>query len=204
MNIGKTLKNTKKINKTVIVFLRMLDKLQITVFSCIINRDFIANQQEYSSKLILQTRALMKMMQLIRMQFSDQDKLISRLENLYEIVFSLDLLKHRLFDHSTFEVCESELKSVSRSISEKIAEASVYIKTQSKPRIIKSREKPFCWSEQAVVSLQAFEALFQVTLQYITSDPMIFVFFIRNVKSLHDELISLCVDIQSLQNEIES
>lgn len=204
MNTGKMLKNTRKINQTILVFLRALDRLQVTVFSCIIKRDFIANQNDYAAQLIAQTRALMKIMQKIRHYFPEQDRLISRLENMYEIVFSIDLLKHRLFDHATFEVCENELKNIKNSISEKIEEVSMFIRSRIMPRTIRVRDKPFHWDEKAIASVQAFEALFQVTLQFISSDPMIFIFFIRNVKTLHEELINLSVDLQSLQNEIQS
>src|SRR5688572_13811353 len=125
MNTGKKL---KKINKDIVVFLQALDKLHVTIFDCIIHRDFISHPEQYAKPLIHQTSAIMKIMQTLRAQYTNQEKIICRLECLYEIMFSLDLLKYRLFDHATFEVCEPELKSITVSISEKIKEITALIK----------------------------------------------------------------------------
>jgi hypothetical protein len=211
MNSGKMLKKTKKINQAVLAYLRALDRLHLTIFAAYIKRDYFDNQFAYEKILVNHSRLVFEILQQVRLaahvepekigihQFSQADtsstdegvvwfeKIISRLEHLYEILFSLDLFKNRMIDHSTFEVCEAELKNISHAISEMIADLSDDVKSSHSSVDRKT----------LIVPIQVLETMFQNTLQFIMADPMFFVFFIRDLNALNDELMSL-------QNEFNS
>lgn len=201
-----TLKTTKKIKQSIQAYLCALDQLHITLFSAYIKRDYFENRFYYEKKIINQTRAMMYALDEVRLathvipvhigieKFSTQpidlndgrvwyENIISRLENLYEIFFSLDLLKHRLIDHSTFEVCQAELKKISKMLSKILNHFF--------------NEKDLLLYQELEGSIQALEILFQNTLQFVTADPLNFLFFIRDLKALSKELMKL-------QNEINT
>lgn len=162
---------TKKINKLIAAYLHALDKLQIIVFSAYIRRDYLDEAVAYEKSLLQQMQQLFKILKNIKMHPENEEK-ISRLEHLYEIIFSLDLLKSRLIDHATFEIVEKEFRLISQCIT------NMLIETDKNGRAF----------EAAIVSI---EALFQATLQFVTADPLMFLFFIRDLRALSEELQKL-------------
>lgn len=163
------MKNTKKSKKLITEYLLALEQLHLVIFSAYLKRDYFENKLVYEKKLVKQTQKLFQILARLRKFFHGDFKVIGCFENLYEIFFSMDLLKYRLLDHATFEVCEPELKKISHAISLALAE----------------KENSLLMLHEAI---QSFEVVFQITLQFIIADPLFFLFFIRDLKSLHDEL----------------
>src|SRR5438552_11222156 len=86
-------------------YFRQLDNLQKIIFSCLLNRDYAEREDEYEKKF---HQAKSKLLSIIPAQAECY---------LVEIIFSLNLLKFRIPDHATFEVCEQELRDISNSLS---------------------------------------------------------------------------------------
>lgn len=171
----------KRMNKKITTYLHSLNQLQQLIFLPFIRRDYHENRFEYEKKMIMQTRIVMQEMTNIRKMLLPKE-IISRLEHLYELLYSLDLLKYRLLDHATFEVCEAELKKLSEHIS----------------NILLTMRNDSSQIDLLQQSVGAFEILFENTLQFIVADPMYFLFFIQDLKMLNDELNLLINELQSL------
>ncbi len=198
------LENIKKIKHWVIDYLYALDQLHLTIFSAYIQRDYFDEQISYEKKLIKQTRILLAILKKIRQaiftvpvktaiknpsltkNLFQYDDLISCLEHLYEILFSLDLLKQRLIDHATFEICLVELKNISSVISKMISNRVYFIKDNI----------PVNDKNALLLPIQALEVIFQNTMQFAMADPMVFLFFIRDLKALNDAMVSLQDEIK--------
>jgi hypothetical protein len=191
MITGLTSRNVKKINKAIVVYLKQLHHLMAIVFSFYIKRDYFENRIVYEKKLVRQTKLVLSALQKIRDKLlgSNNEDFVFCLENLYEIIFSLDLLKHRLLDHATFEVCENELKNIFDSICVLLNASSVDIKKIN----------------QADADLRgailAVEAVFQNTVQFLMADPMMFLFFIRDLQSLNNEIKDLHLSLLRVFHE---
>jgi hypothetical protein len=198
------LENTKKIKHWVVDYLYSLDQLHLTIFSAYIQRDYFDEQVKYEKKLIKQTRMLLAVLKKIRQTIRSvpvkvaiknpasvenlfqYDDMISCLEHLYEIFFSLDLLKQRLIDHATFEICLIELKNISAVISGMISNRISFIRDNI----------PVHDKNTLLLPIQALEVIFQNTMQFAMADPMVFLFFIRDLKALNDAMVSLQDEIK--------
>lgn len=150
-----------------------LDQLQKLIFSFYIKRNFGENRFLHEKKLIQCTSRVMRAMQSVRLHVKD-DKSIAQAESLYEIIFSLDLLKNRLTDHATFEICETELKKITQTLSAVFSEIQTTQPLSTKPNFD--------------AAIQALEIVFQNTLQVVSADPLIFLFFIRALYALSQRL----------------
>ncbi len=183
----------KSYNKLLIEYLLVLEGLHIIIFSAYIEKDYFNYRTAHEKKIIQQTEVLMKIFCQLRRRYQEElfaqqsvsEEFISRLEHLYEIMFSLDLLKYRLVDHATFEVCHSELKIISQVISTMILDLINVVKYQNTAKL------KVCERITLAPAIQAFEIIFHSTLQFITADPMFFLFFIRDLNALNEELLSI-------------
>jgi len=103
-------------------------------------------------------------------------KTLSDLEQLYELTFSLDLLKNRLIDYSTFEICEVELKNIARVFNEVVSGIANHKSALSDVQSV---------LDTAITPL---EIIFENTLQIVCADPAIFLFFVRELYALSGKL----------------
>ena len=164
----------KNIPKFFAGYLQALRQLYQSIFVVYIQRDYFVNRISYEKYTAKYTTQVFQSLQKIRKALVKKD-IISHLENLYEILFSLGLLKYRILDHATFEVCELELKNINLAIVAALSE--VNLNGVESKALLRLRE-----------TIESFEVVFQTTLQFITADPLFFLFFIRDLKALHDEL----------------
>lgn len=162
----------------IIRYFHALNQFQRTIFAAYIKRDYFAKQTHYEKKLMRSSQNVMRAMHHIR-QIIPAEK-ISHFENAYELLYSLDLLKHRLSDHATFEICGIEFKQASGALSGLLG-ISFFAK--------RKREKAILFLQSAARSL---ENLFETTLQFIVADPLLVLFFVHSLKELSDESIFLC------------
>lgn len=154
-------------------FFKKLDQLQRLIFSFYIQRDFGSDRFSQENILLKRAQSLMQALQKTRKRFTNE-KLINHLELMYEIIFSLSLLKNRLIDHSTFEICERELKAIAHCLTEAFSTLS------TEPSQFKKHSLD--------VAIQSLEIIFSNALQVVTADPMIFLFFIQDLYSLSKSL----------------
>lgn len=161
------------LNKSAQKYLRTLDNMQKIIFSFYIKRNFGENRFLHEKKLLQQTSKIMRAMKRVRETLEDQ-KMTAYLAQLYEIIFALDLLKDRLIDHATFEICEQELKAITHVLSSFINEICNNQKNGIKQKL------------DGVI--QALEINFQNTIQVVSADPMVFLFFIKDLYALSNAL----------------
>jgi hypothetical protein len=161
------------LNKPTQHYLHELDNMQKIIFSFYIKRNFGEDRFFHEKRLLKQTSKIMRAMKKVRDSLLDS-KTISYLEPLYEIIFSLDLLKDRLIDHATFEICEQELKNISHGL-------SAFFVALKKSQVADTKMK----FDNAI---QALEIIFQNTLQVVAADPMVFLFFIKDLYALSNSL----------------
>lgn len=161
------------LNKYLKKYFSCLDRLQQTIFNFYIQRNFGADRFYHEKQLLKHTTQVMKALAEIRKR-QDDAKLLAVLEQLYEIIYSLDLLKNRLIDHTTFEICEQELKNIKLNLSQILQKIPTQKLTKLKHQL-----------DQAI---QALEIIFQNTLQVVTADPLVFLFFIQDLYALANTL----------------
>ncbi len=193
----------KKLSKLYILYLKALNKLQSRILICYVAQDFL-NKNFYYERKIYQARlrlfTIMKKIRFIVEQKANSH--LSALENLYEIVFSLNILKLRASDPSVFEICRAEIERISRSFSIALQKMGIFIAqqegegkkislenvTDTKTRILLDNMAKAIG--QFSQKIDAFEEVYRSTLQVVTPEPIFFLFFLQNLMALRESLES--------------
>jgi len=189
--------------KACIKYFKALNQLQIVVFSCYIRRNYPAKSHFYEQEIHEHRLKLLIAMQKMRtVAAQDTQNNLGKLENLYEIIFSLNTLKLRITDHTTFEICETEFKTISRSLSDALQHVIIFLNWQcDQPKKISlenvSDPKASALLDGAAKvigslsnKIDALDELYRNTLQVTSADPIFFLFFIQDLMALRDELES--------------
>jgi len=163
-----------KLKKTLGKFINSLNQLQSIVFSCYIKRDYFANRYDYEKQIHRVRIQLFHHMKKMRLLCGDQP--LSSMENLYEIIFSLNVFKLRVADHATFEVCENEMKLFTQCISAILTNAC------------DSRFRENDSMAQLSSAINNFEELYRSTLQVVSYEPIVFLYFVQNMIALREGL----------------
>lgn len=165
-------------NKNLSSYFQLLDQLQHIIFSCYIKRDYLSKRYQYEERIHQVRNKLFHLMQKIRASASE-NKILPQLEHIYEIIFSLSLLKLRVPDHATFEVCEQEMKLLQSAIS------AVLVSASANQDLI----------ERLSGAINSFEEVYRSTLQIVSYEPVVFLFFLQDLGALRDELQSLLQEL---------
>ena len=109
--------HTKKMFNLYADYFKALDQLQARVLICYTAKDFLAKNFSYERKIYRARLRLFSMMKKIRVMV-EQEKVphLSALENIYEIIFSLNTLKLRVSDVSVFEIFQDEIKALTQDL----------------------------------------------------------------------------------------
>jgi len=178
-----------KLLKSCVHYFNTLDQLQIVILKCYLRRDYKINQTIYNQHIHKIRLKILKTIQKIRCLGLHSALIdINQLTNLYEIIFSLDTLKSRVKDHTTFEVCENEIKHITESLSH-LLQYIVFILNKKR-----KNQHPHLKMDALITDFayktQAFEELYRSTLQVVSAHPIVFLFFERDLKALRHELES--------------
>ncbi|MEO8402647.1 MAG: hypothetical protein ABI597_12820 [Gammaproteobacteria bacterium] len=157
-----------------------LNQLQEIVFACFIKGDYFANSFHYENQIHQARIHLFKVMKKIRKSESNQS-ILSTLETLYEIIFSLNNLKLRVKDHATFEVCEIEIKKVAKFLGAVLRELNYKSFSKKSDAVIEQ-------INLLSISIAEFEEIYQSTLQVVSYEPIVFLFFVKNLIAFRDEV----------------
>ncbi len=161
-----------KLQKIVTNYFETLNQLQDLVLSCYINRDYFDKRYLYEEKIQKIREKLFGIMRQARLLIIHDAKTIAQLENIYEIIFSLNTLKLRVSDYATFEVCENEIKVISKCL------ADIFLAHCRRPELL----------DEFSVFIEQFEELYKTTLQVVSQEPMVFLFFVQDLIALRDVL----------------
>lgn len=170
--------------KSCIHYFKSLNQLQLDIFNCYLKKDYPQNKIFYEQKIhkarVNLFLAMKKIRALVNQKTTAQ---LAKLESLYEIIFSLNTLKLRVSDQSTFEVCETEFALISNELSKTIAE------------IILMLNDPVNMLNEMAVSIgnlshciDLFQELYRSTLQVVSKEPIFFLFFVQGLIDFRDEL----------------
>lgn len=188
--------NKMKAAQASINYFKALDQLQIAIFNCYIQKDDGINHFKYELKIHKSRVKILRTMKNIRIMNgqSSQDKL-AKLENLYEIIFSLNTLKIRILDPATFEICEEEFKRISFKITDAIKHIVILLgncSTQTSHTLVDDTAKIIGLLSN---NIDAFEELYRSTLQVVSSEPIFFLFFVQDLIAFRDELESYTLEL---------
>ncbi len=156
-------------------YFKILNQLQELIFSCYIKRDYFEKRYQYEENIQQIRKQLFEVMKKLRLLFGGETKKISQFENLYEIIFSLGTLKLRVPDQATFEVCENEMKILSNCLAKILLGFSLH--KNSLPQLI----------DAFAGAVNGFEELYQSTLQVVSYEPIVFLFFVQDLIALREE-----------------
>lgn len=199
---------SKKLVNACVRYFKALDKLQIAIFNCYLHKDYIFKKYFYEQQMHKSRLKLLSSMKKIRsVTGKDEKNYLTKLENLYEIIFSLNTLKFRVADHATFEVCEIEFKKISQSLSNVLdhiilflvelshQQTDVSIKDVINPQIRHMLDDTAKIMGKLSHQTDSLEELYRSTLQVVSKDPIFFLFFVQSLIAFRDELESFFLGI---------
>jgi hypothetical protein len=173
----------KKIKKTLGNCLRMLAYLQQAFFVNYLEKDYIKRKLHYQRVLNAKTkaffRAIIKASDLINSTSKYWD-IFCKINHLSEIIFSLNQLRFRVDDYTTFKICTRELQAI-EALSVKIFLQLALLFFKKNTFDISSFEE----------KIHDFEGIYNRTLQIVSVDPLVFMFFIQDLYALYDEMKNL-------------
>jgi|SRR5579872_2227269 len=188
--------------KACIKYFNALNQLQKIIFSCFFKQDYIVNYYFYEQKIHKARLKLFRAIKKIRgLATKDNPVNLAKLENLYEIIFSLDTLKLRVADHATFEMCEMEFKKLSACLSNTLEYINLFLDKQQ--HVHSDLDNIAKMMGKLSHQIDALEELYRSTLQVVAKDPIFFLFFVQDLMAFRDELESFLLELfndQSIKN----
>jgi hypothetical protein len=180
----------RRVNKSLKNCLQALAKLQQAFFVNYLRKDYIKYQLRYQKYLNIKSKfffhTIIKAGGLINPN-SRYWHVFCKINHLSEIVFSLNQLRFRVADYATFKICAREL--------EEIEKFSILIFLQLSNLFCKKSKLDISEFEEKIHN---FEGIYNRTLQIVSMDPFVFMFFIQDLYALFDEMSALYQAILAL------
>lgn len=171
--------------------LSLLNELQKDIFLIYLNRDYLDKHYAYEIELHQKRMQILAFIQTIRSLSIKKapaailaKKCLGHVTNIYEIIIALGNLRYRVKDHTTFEVCEKELKKITDAISSELTDLAKHKSTSDLSKLLSG--------------ILEFEEVYRSTLILVGSDPIVYLISIRNLYALHDELKLLADDMREI------
>lgn len=186
-------------SKIFINYFEAMNQLQLDLFACYIQKDYVLRKDFYEKRINKARITLLRSMKKIRMKYIAHDeaniKRLTKFESLYEMIFSLNILKLRITDYATFEICEAEFRKISNKLSDVLKHIIVLLGNRSDRKsnqLIESTAKIMGKLSHQIDSLAE---LYRTTLQVVSPDPIFFLFFVEDLIALRDELESFILGL---------
>lgn len=178
-------------------YFKALDQLQIAILSCYIQKDYQEKKYDFEQTIHKARLNIMGTMKKLRLKIGAQGQtdFLSKLENLYEIVFSLNILKYRVTDYATFEICKKEFAKISVKLSEALKQINLLLKHISNLSSHTMMEETAKTMGKLSNQIDLLEELYRSTLQVVSKDPIFFLFFIQDLMALRDQLESFILGL---------
>lgn len=144
------------------------------IFACFLNRDYPQSVYLFERRIHLQkTKCMTLLLQLDQSAHPISEKL----KLIFLIMMDGALLRFRVADHNTFQVCASELKTIQLAVHHTLK------------NVLKNKQ------QSDIVDLQrdidSFYAHYEQVLQVAAASPLPFLIFISSLKSLAEALHDL-------------
>ena len=167
----------RRIEKSFVETCNKLRALQDSFFNAYLKLDFLQKQSEYAKIFYRKRNLFFKSLQKSR-RLADQDTkytfIFKEIERASEIIFALHLLRFRVNDYAVFEICAREFQALLIQLD--------FLFTQLARALMKKRA--LLNTENLAIAIFDVEILYGNTLQIVVRDPLVFLFFIRNLYSL--------------------
>jgi len=183
--------------KTCIHYFKTLDVQQKAIFACYLEKNYAKQLDPYEKKIRNTRLKLLTAMKKIRaLSSTDSRGKLERLENLYEIIFSLNTLKLRISDQAIFEICEVELKKISLSLSDALKHAMIFLNSkQLEKKSARMMDDTAKNIGRLSRQIDALEELYRSTLQVVSQEPIFFLFFVQDLIAFRDALESFFLEM---------
>lgn len=158
-----------------------LAKLQEAFFYAYLKEDFLKNQPAYAKLFFKRRIAFFLALKKARDRTKRSTKfkpMIGLFEHLYEILFSMHLLRYRVQDYTIFEICAREFKAISK--------ISTHLLNELGKSLFSHRS--LISTDHLLQNIHTLESVYQHTLKIIVRDPIIFIFFIQDLYALSEEI----------------
>jgi hypothetical protein len=163
--------------------LQALAHLQHAFFVNYLRKDYIKHPLDYQKTLNIKSkfffRAIIKAHRLVGPN-SQFWPIFCKINHVSEIVFSLNQLRFRVNDYTTFKICARELQEIET--------VSMWIFLQLSRLFFKKINLDMSGFEEKI---HHFEGIYNRTLQIVSIDPFVFMFFIQDLYALYDEMQAL-------------
>jgi hypothetical protein len=146
-------------------------KTLATAFSIYLMHDYLPQYFVYEKKIYQLSREFFYWIDVLsRLSERKKNKKIPvrKLIYTFQIIMALGLLRYRVKDHTTFEVIDQELKNVLSALDD-------------------SFNKPY-FPNDLDESIDRLEEVYRSALQVVAQEPLIFLFFIQDLRALAKEL----------------
>jgi hypothetical protein len=170
---------TWRIKKLLSRCLQALAALQESMFVNYLRSDYIKCREHYQKVLNKKSKlffsAMLNTSNAVQ-HFSAAKDIFLKINHLSEIIFSLNQLRFRVEDYTTFKVCAQEMQAIEAS--------SIALFRQLAKGFFQKIEMDFNVFEERI---HAFENLYNRALQIVSTDPLVFMFFIQDLYVLNEE-----------------
>lgn len=153
-------------------YFRSLNELQKIIFQGYLDHHVIDE--------IALRKARNKLFHLLKKMRQKERYPIAQFEHLYEIIFSLRALQRRVVDQTVFAVCLEELRKISGSLTALLYALSM-----------KYQSAVLTAMDEFSVAIALLDELYRTTLQVVSYEPIVFLFFIQTLFALHTEVEEL-------------
>lgn len=156
-------------------YLSALSQLSHDLFACLIQLDYSQNEFWYEERLHQQKIVCLTLLEQYQISPLQQRSFTIALSQLYELLLACAQLRWRVKDHSIFEVCQSELQQLAQQLNR------YFSALFAAPAIFQMHY------EQLQIAIEKFEEIYQSVLLVTAKEPVAFILFQANLKSLVDQ-----------------
>lgn len=159
--------------------LKQYQRLTEDIFACFLEQQYPTTLYLFEHRLHQQKNKCMQLLVRLERLLSNQNQLFNKLSFIFDVLMEVALLRFRVKDHTTYEICNAELLAIDEAL-----QANFNLKNHIENQLL-LRE-----------SIKRLENNYQQVLQVAAPDPMVFLFFIASLKSLAEAIDDLLQQLQ--------
>jgi hypothetical protein len=176
-----------------IIALHHLQMLSEEIFSCFLQPEYVNNiylferrLHDQKNRFIQALARLREMASEVKTEAHETEKnaltlMLMKLDCLYDILLDGAQLRHRVTDHTIFQVCNDELTAVSQEM-EKIIADVIGVLTYKKQHLELANLD---------VKITRFEENYQNVMRITAREPLVLLLFIASLKAFRNEVAAL-------------
>ena len=156
--------------------IRVLKTLQDEIYACFLQAEYVDSEYLFERRIHSEKRRFALCIEKLK-EVDDKNTMLIKLENIYALLLDAAQLRRRVSDHTIFELCQHELKSLL------IALDHLFLTLERSITTSQCLDQDFLTRE-----INQLESMFQSILQVTAREPIIFLLFIYHLKVLREEI----------------